>query len=46
AYDDEDVGAEVDLNNLETTMNVSHIPSTRIDKDLPKDQIISVTIVI
>ncbi|GKG38760.1 hypothetical protein Tco_0460472, partial [Tanacetum coccineum] len=22
-YDDEDVGAEVDLNNLETTMNVS-----------------------
>ncbi|GJS92416.1 putative ribonuclease H-like domain-containing protein [Tanacetum coccineum] len=26
AYDDEDVGAEADLNNLETTMNVSHIP--------------------
>ncbi|GKD95117.1 putative ribonuclease H-like domain-containing protein, partial [Tanacetum coccineum] len=26
AYDDEDVGAEVDLNNLETTMNVSPIP--------------------
>ncbi|GJV31917.1 putative ribonuclease H-like domain-containing protein [Tanacetum coccineum] len=39
AYDDEDVGAEVDLNNLETTMNVSLIP-TRIDKDHPKDQII------
>ncbi|GKF43476.1 hypothetical protein Tco_0130028, partial [Tanacetum coccineum] len=28
AYDDEDVGAEADLNNLETTMNVSHIPTT------------------
>ncbi|GJT00703.1 hypothetical protein Tco_0821872 [Tanacetum coccineum] len=40
AYDDEDVGAEVDLNNLETTMNVSPIPTTRIDKDHPKDQII------
>ncbi|GJY20054.1 putative ribonuclease H-like domain-containing protein [Tanacetum coccineum] len=40
AYDDEDVGAEADLNNLETTMNVSSIPTTRIDKDHPKDQII------
>ncbi|GKC15317.1 putative ribonuclease H-like domain-containing protein [Tanacetum coccineum] len=40
AYDDEDVGAEADLNNLETTMNVSPIPTTRIDKDRPKDQII------
>ncbi|GJW04890.1 hypothetical protein Tco_1563746 [Tanacetum coccineum] len=39
-YDDEDVGAEADLNNLETTMNVSHIPTTRIQKDHPKDQII------
>ncbi|GKA75402.1 putative ribonuclease H-like domain-containing protein, partial [Tanacetum coccineum] len=39
AYDDEDVGAEADLNNLETTMNVSPIPTTRIDKDHPKDQI-------
>ncbi|GKF97496.1 hypothetical protein Tco_0293317, partial [Tanacetum coccineum] len=39
-YDDEDVGAEADLNNLETTMNVSHIPTTRIHKDHPKDQII------
>ncbi|GKE63086.1 hypothetical protein Tco_1513453, partial [Tanacetum coccineum] len=38
--DDEDVGAEVDLNNLETTMNVSPIPTTRIHKDHPKDQII------
>ncbi|GJW25143.1 ribonuclease H-like domain-containing protein [Tanacetum coccineum] len=40
AYDDEDVGADADLNNLETTMNVSPIPTTRIDKDHPKDQII------
>ncbi|GKC24403.1 putative ribonuclease H-like domain-containing protein [Tanacetum coccineum] len=40
AYDDEDVGAEADLNNLETTMNVSPIPTTRIEKDHPKDQII------
>ncbi|GKA15098.1 putative ribonuclease H-like domain-containing protein [Tanacetum coccineum] len=40
AYDDEDEGAEADLNNLETTMNVSHIPTTRIHKDHPKDQII------
>ncbi|GKE57503.1 putative ribonuclease H-like domain-containing protein, partial [Tanacetum coccineum] len=39
-YDDEDVGAEADLNNLETTMNVSPIPTTRIHKDHPKDQII------
>ncbi|GJX93569.1 putative ribonuclease H-like domain-containing protein, partial [Tanacetum coccineum] len=39
-YDDEDVGAEADLNNLETTMNVCPIPTTRIHKDHPKDQII------
>ncbi|GKF51300.1 hypothetical protein Tco_0147767 [Tanacetum coccineum] len=40
AYDDEDVGAEADLKNLESTMNVSLIPTTRIHKDHPKDQII------
>ncbi|GKB97385.1 ribonuclease H-like domain-containing protein, partial [Tanacetum coccineum] len=40
AYDDEDEGAEADLNNLETTMNASPIPITRIHKDHPKDQII------
>ncbi|GJW13059.1 putative ribonuclease H-like domain-containing protein, partial [Tanacetum coccineum] len=40
AYDDEYVGVEADLNNLEITMNVSHIPTTRIHKDHPKDQII------
>ncbi|GJU57092.1 putative ribonuclease H-like domain-containing protein [Tanacetum coccineum] len=39
-YNDEDVGAEADLNNLETTMNVSPIPITRIHKDHPKEQII------
>ncbi|GKB54232.1 putative ribonuclease H-like domain-containing protein [Tanacetum coccineum] len=40
AYDDEDVGAEADPNNLETTMNVSPIPITRIHTDHPKEQII------
>ncbi|GJX04606.1 putative ribonuclease H-like domain-containing protein [Tanacetum coccineum] len=40
AYDDEYVGAEADLNNLETTMSVSPIPTTRIHKDHPKAQII------
>ncbi|GJW68307.1 hypothetical protein Tco_0122731 [Tanacetum coccineum] len=40
AYDNKDVGAEADLNNLETTMNVSPIPTTRIHKDHPKNQII------
>ncbi|GJV31545.1 putative ribonuclease H-like domain-containing protein [Tanacetum coccineum] len=40
AYDDEDVGAEADLNNLEITMNISPIPTTRIYKDHPKNQII------
>ncbi|GJY67976.1 putative ribonuclease H-like domain-containing protein, partial [Tanacetum coccineum] len=38
SYDDENEGAEADLNNLETTMNVS--PITIIHKDHPKDQII------
>ncbi|GJV51261.1 hypothetical protein Tco_1447002 [Tanacetum coccineum] len=37
AYDDKDIGAEADLNNLETTMIVSTIPQTRIHKDLPKE---------
>ncbi|GJR67887.1 putative ribonuclease H-like domain-containing protein, partial [Tanacetum coccineum] len=40
AYDDREVGAKADLNNLETTMNVSPIPTTRIYKDHPKDHII------
>ncbi|GJT51165.1 copia protein [Tanacetum coccineum] len=40
AYDDEDVGVEADLNNLERTMSVSPIPTTKIHKDHPKEQII------
>ncbi|GKA79976.1 putative ribonuclease H-like domain-containing protein [Tanacetum coccineum] len=41
AYDDrDDEGVEVNLNNLETTMSVSPIPTTRIHKYHPKDQII------
>ncbi|GJX31911.1 putative ribonuclease H-like domain-containing protein [Tanacetum coccineum] len=40
AYNDEDVGVDADLNNLEITINVSPILITRIDKDHPKDQII------
>ncbi|GJW09508.1 putative ribonuclease H-like domain-containing protein [Tanacetum coccineum] len=40
SYDDEDVGVEADLNNLETTMHVSPIPTTRIHKDHPLEQII------
>ncbi|GKF15872.1 putative ribonuclease H-like domain-containing protein [Tanacetum coccineum] len=40
AYNDENLGAEADLNNLETTINVSPIPTTRIHKNHPKDQII------
>ncbi|GKB64662.1 ribonuclease H-like domain-containing protein [Tanacetum coccineum] len=40
AYDDEDEGVKADLNNLETTMNVSLIPITRIHKDHHKDHII------
>ncbi|GKA66331.1 putative ribonuclease H-like domain-containing protein, partial [Tanacetum coccineum] len=41
AYDDkEEVGAEANLNNLVTTINVSSIPTTRIHKDHPIEQII------
>nr|GEW01014.1 hypothetical protein [Tanacetum cinerariifolium] len=40
-YSNEDVfGAEADLNNLEFTFQVSHIPTTRIHKDHPFDQVI------
>ncbi|GJZ56833.1 putative ribonuclease H-like domain-containing protein [Tanacetum coccineum] len=38
--DDEDVGAEADMNNLDTFMPVSPIPTTRIHKDHPVEQII------
>nr|GEY33133.1 putative ribonuclease H-like domain-containing protein [Tanacetum cinerariifolium] len=37
----EDVGAEADFTNLETTITVSPIPSTRVHKDHPITQIIS-----
>ncbi|GKB87125.1 putative ribonuclease H-like domain-containing protein [Tanacetum coccineum] len=38
--DDEDVGAEADINNLDAFMPVSPIPTTRIHKDHPVEQII------
>ncbi|GJU10548.1 putative ribonuclease H-like domain-containing protein [Tanacetum coccineum] len=38
--DDEDVGAEADMNNLDAFMHVSPIPTTRIHKDHPVEQFI------
>ncbi|GKD02897.1 putative ribonuclease H-like domain-containing protein [Tanacetum coccineum] len=38
--DDEDVGAEADMNNLDAFMPVSPNPTTRIHKDHPVEQII------
>ncbi|GJZ93608.1 putative ribonuclease H-like domain-containing protein [Tanacetum coccineum] len=38
--DDEDVGAKADMHNLDTTIQVSPIPTTRIHKDRPLDQVI------
>nr|GEW14170.1 putative ribonuclease H-like domain-containing protein [Tanacetum cinerariifolium] len=38
--DEDDVGAEVDFNNLETSIRVSPIPTTRVHKDHPMTQII------
>ncbi|GJV76656.1 ribonuclease H-like domain-containing protein [Tanacetum coccineum] len=38
--DDEDVGAEADITNLDTHIIVSPIPTTRIHKDHPVEQII------
>ncbi|GJT48783.1 putative ribonuclease H-like domain-containing protein [Tanacetum coccineum] len=43
-YDDEYIGAEADLSNLETNISVSPIPTTRIHKDHPKAQIIGETL--
>ncbi|GJR68938.1 retrovirus-related pol polyprotein from transposon TNT 1-94 [Tanacetum coccineum] len=37
---DEDAGAEADMNNLDTTIQVSSIPTTRIHNDHPLDQVI------
>ncbi|GJW40769.1 putative ribonuclease H-like domain-containing protein [Tanacetum coccineum] len=36
AYDDEDVHAEVDFNNMDNTIDVNPIPTPRIHKDHPK----------
>ncbi|GJS80616.1 putative ribonuclease H-like domain-containing protein [Tanacetum coccineum] len=38
--DNEDVSAEADMNNLDTTIQVSPIPTTRIYKDHPLNQVI------
>ncbi|GJV69607.1 hypothetical protein Tco_1485116 [Tanacetum coccineum] len=38
--DNEDVGVEVDMNNLDVFMPVSPIPTTRVHKDHPVEQII------
>ncbi|GKF66855.1 hypothetical protein Tco_0193372, partial [Tanacetum coccineum] len=38
--DDKDVGAEADMNNLDAFMRVSPIPTTRVNKDHPVEQII------
>ncbi|GJT57750.1 putative ribonuclease H-like domain-containing protein [Tanacetum coccineum] len=38
--DDEGDGAVADINNLDTTIQVSPIPTTRIHKDHPLDQVI------
>ncbi|GJW70189.1 putative ribonuclease H-like domain-containing protein [Tanacetum coccineum] len=38
--DDEDVGAEADMNNLDAFIPVSPIPTTRVHKDHPVEQII------
>ncbi|GJX23389.1 uncharacterized mitochondrial protein-like protein [Tanacetum coccineum] len=40
AYDDENVGAVADFNNIDDTINVSPIPTLRIHKVHPKDQIL------
>nr|GFB03183.1 hypothetical protein [Tanacetum cinerariifolium] len=41
SHDADDVGAEADINNLESIISVSPIPTTRIHKDHPTSQIIS-----
>ncbi|GJU11389.1 putative ribonuclease H-like domain-containing protein, partial [Tanacetum coccineum] len=37
---DENVGTEADMNNLDTYFQVSHVPTTRIHKDRPLNQVI------
>ncbi|GKC81743.1 hypothetical protein Tco_1137460, partial [Tanacetum coccineum] len=40
AYDDENVGAVAAFNNMDDTINLSPIPTLRIHKNYPKDQIL------
>ncbi|GKF27650.1 putative ribonuclease H-like domain-containing protein, partial [Tanacetum coccineum] len=40
AYDDDDVGVEANFNNIDHTIDVSPIPTLRIHKVHPKDQIL------
>nr|GEY49294.1 hypothetical protein [Tanacetum cinerariifolium] len=40
AFDDRDLGAEADTNNLDSSTVVSPIPTNRVHKDHPKEQII------
>ncbi|GJU18549.1 hypothetical protein Tco_1146515 [Tanacetum coccineum] len=40
AYDDKNVGAVADFNNMDDTINVSPIPTLRIHKNHPKTQIL------
>ncbi|GJS43392.1 putative ribonuclease H-like domain-containing protein [Tanacetum coccineum] len=40
AYDDDNVGAVADFKNMDDTINVNPIPTLRIHKDHPKDQIL------
>ncbi|GJU42117.1 putative ribonuclease H-like domain-containing protein [Tanacetum coccineum] len=40
AYDDEDVSLEADLNNLDSTIKVSSIPTTKIHRDHPLKNVI------
>ncbi|GKE90761.1 hypothetical protein Tco_1571856, partial [Tanacetum coccineum] len=40
AYNDENVRAVVNFNNIDDTINVSPIPTLRIHKNYPKDQIL------
>nr|GFD21881.1 hypothetical protein [Tanacetum cinerariifolium] len=39
AFDDRDLGAEADTNNLDSSTVVSPIPTTRVHKDYLKEQI-------
>nr|GEX54618.1 hypothetical protein [Tanacetum cinerariifolium] len=40
SHNADDVGAEADINNMESIILVSHIPTTRIHRDHPTSQII------